>query len=259
MTEDQGFVLVVDDEEDNREVLGRRLQRQGFRVAYAKGGKEALVAIGAQSFDVVLLDIMMPDVDGKSVLKIARRTYSSTQLPIIMATARHGGESVIESLELGANDYVTKPLDFPVVLARVRAAVGRKRAEDGMKRLRRQMEGILNAVPEAICSLDTAGLCTFCNVGLADLCGVEVEDLVGRPVHDVLHPGAACQAATCPLLEVLRDEQSHQGEARLWDRPVVWEAIPLRELDAVTGAVLILRLAGVPVPAKGERVASDRG
>jgi PAS domain S-box-containing protein len=192
---------------------------------------------------------MMPDVDGTSVLKIARRTYSSTQLPIIMATARHGTESVVEALELGANDYVTKPLDFPIVLARVKAAVGRKKAEDGMKRVSRQLEGILRNTADGVYGLDVEGRCTFVNPAAAALCGYDADDLHGHVLHDYLHPhrmdGTPCPGQ-CPLQEVLADGQIHEGREVLWHRRgdsvlVQYVASPIRELDSMVGAVVTLR------------------
>ena len=129
VTSDQGFLLVVDDHETNRDLLCRRLGRSGFTTLAADGGEQALEQMRKHPFDVVLLDVMMPDIDGLTVLQTIRKTHSATELPIIMLTANSQSEDIVEALDLGANDYVTKPIDFPVVLARVRAQVSRKRAE----------------------------------------------------------------------------------------------------------------------------------
>jgi sigma-B regulation protein RsbU (phosphoserine phosphatase) len=121
-------LLVVDDEELNREGLARRLQKHGYAVTAAASGREAIEVLGGRRFDLVLLDIMMPGMTGLEVLKFLRRVDSRIDLPIVMVTAKGESEDVIEALELGANDYVTKPLDFPVVLARIRAQLSLKRA-----------------------------------------------------------------------------------------------------------------------------------
>jgi DNA-binding response OmpR family regulator len=121
MTPSDHTLLVVDDEEMNRDVLSRRLERKGYQVVVAEGGREALDAVAAGSIDLVLLDIMMPGVDGLEVLQTLRRRHTQAELPVIMATAKGESEDVVRALELGANDYVVKPLDFPVVLARVQA------------------------------------------------------------------------------------------------------------------------------------------
>jgi sigma-B regulation protein RsbU (phosphoserine phosphatase) len=121
-------LLIVDDEELSREGLARRLQRQGYGVTTARSGREALELLGTGRFDLVLLDVMMPGMNGLEVLKLLRRVDSLIDLPIIMVTARGDSSDVVEALELGANDYLTKPLDFPVVLARIRTQLTLKRA-----------------------------------------------------------------------------------------------------------------------------------
>jgi CheY-like chemotaxis protein len=114
-------ILVVDDLPANRDFLSRRLERSGFRVLCAGGGREALEVVRRGAADLVLLDIMMPDMSGLDVLRAVRLDRSASALPVIMVTARTESEDVVEALSLGANDYVTKPVDYPVALARIRA------------------------------------------------------------------------------------------------------------------------------------------
>ena len=123
-------VLVVDDVADNRDILVRRLARRGFDAIEASGGRQALELIAEQSFDVILLDIMMPDMSGNDVLREIRRTHSDIESPVIMVSAKSQSEDVVESLSFGANDYVTKPIDFNVALARIANQVARKHAND---------------------------------------------------------------------------------------------------------------------------------
>jgi sigma-B regulation protein RsbU (phosphoserine phosphatase) len=134
-------LLIVDDEELNREGLARRLQKHDYDIALAKNGREAIELLGVRPFDLVLLDIMMPGMNGLEVLKFLRRVDSLIDLPIIMVTAKGESEDVVEAFELGANDYVTKPLDFPVVLARIRTQLALRRAVSQVKVL----EGKLDA------------------------------------------------------------------------------------------------------------------
>ncbi len=133
MNHSNGRLLIVDDNETNIELLCRRLERQGYTTAAATGGEQALALVKAEAFDVVLLDIMMPDIDGLTVLKTLRQTYSASELPVIMATAKSDSEDIVMALSLGANDYITKPIDFPVVLARLRAQLSRKQAEAALR------------------------------------------------------------------------------------------------------------------------------
>ena len=132
-------VLVVDDDEANRESLSRRLRRRGYDVDVAVDGPSALAAVEAGDFDLILLDVMMPGISGLEVLTRLRRTRPPTDLPVIMATARDASEDVVEALNLGANDYVTKPLDFPVVLARTATQVELRRRIREVESLRQDL------------------------------------------------------------------------------------------------------------------------
>ena len=140
MTVSQGSLLVVDDDAMNRDMLSRRLARQGYTVAVAEDGEQALKMIEGQKFDLMLLDIMMPGVSGLQVLDILRPRYSMADLPVIMATAKDESSDIVEALKRGANDYVTKPLDFPVVLARTESQLALKRAREEIHRLAARLE-----------------------------------------------------------------------------------------------------------------------
>src|SRR5205823_5184145 len=140
MNTEPAALLIVDDEELNREGLGRRLRRDGYAVTLAKSGREAIELLGGRRFDLVLLDIMMPGMNGLEVLKFLRRVDSLIQLPIIMVTAKGESEDVVEALELGANDYVTKPLDFKVVLARIRTQLALQRAIGRVTELEQKLD-----------------------------------------------------------------------------------------------------------------------
>ncbi|MEP7284394.1 MAG: HAMP domain-containing sensor histidine kinase [Chloroflexota bacterium] len=117
---DQGHLLVVDDNEMNRDMLSRRLKREGFTVVVAEDGHQALQLLKQHKFDLIVLDIMMPGLSGFDMLPMIRSEYTLAELPVIMATAKDGSADIVEALRLGANDYVTKPINFPVLVARVR-------------------------------------------------------------------------------------------------------------------------------------------
>jgi diguanylate cyclase (GGDEF)-like protein/PAS domain S-box-containing protein len=129
----QGSVLVVDDSEANRDALSRRLVRQGFLVDVAPGGDEALTLAGSRAFDIVLLDVEMPGMSGLEVLARLRETRSQTELPVIMVTARTQGADIVEAFRRGANDYVTKPIDFQVAVARIRTHLSHKWAVEDLR------------------------------------------------------------------------------------------------------------------------------
>ena len=135
-----GRLLLVDDESSNRELLRRWLARSGYEVSEAAGGRAALQMIEEQTFDLVLLDVMMPDLDGLETLEAIRRTRSVTELPVIMATALAGSDDTITALERGANDYVTKPFDRGVVAARIHTQLALRAAAREIETLARQLE-----------------------------------------------------------------------------------------------------------------------
>jgi CheY-like chemotaxis protein len=121
MEAERQTVLVVDDVVENREILGRRLDKRGYRILLAEDGPRALTLVEADRPDLILLDIMMPGMSGMEVLERVRQRWSRFELPVIMVTGKDDSGSVVEALQLGANDYVVKPVDFPVLLARVQA------------------------------------------------------------------------------------------------------------------------------------------
>ncbi len=127
-------VLVVDDVEANRSVLCRRLSRLGYVVSAAEGGMSALAMIEAESPDIVLLDYMMPDMNGIDVLRDLRANGRYADLPVVMLTARAEAGTVVASLEAGADDYVSKPIDFDVLAARIEAQLQRRRHANHLKR-----------------------------------------------------------------------------------------------------------------------------
>ena len=117
-------ILAVDDDENILNLEKTILEQKGFHVVGAQGGAEALKLLGEQSFDLVLLDVMMPEVDGFEVCQRMRRDGDTT--PVLMLTARNQPDDVVYGLKLGADDYVTKPFDLAELLARVEGLLRRQ-------------------------------------------------------------------------------------------------------------------------------------
>ncbi len=136
----EGLILVVDDNEMNRDLLSRRLHKRGYTVRTAEDGHRALTMLDGEQYDLVLLDIMMPGIDGYEVLRRIRERAGPMELPVIMATAKDESADIVHALELGANDYVVKPFDFPVVLARVRTQVALRRSQVALARAHDRMK-----------------------------------------------------------------------------------------------------------------------
>lgn len=127
-------ILVVDDVEANRSVVCRRLAKVGYKVLAADCGANALAIIETERPDLVLLDYMMPGMNGLEVLSELRTSGPFIDLPVIMLTARTETETVVASLEGGADDYVSKPIDFDVLQARIEAQLAKRRQASALKR-----------------------------------------------------------------------------------------------------------------------------
>jgi diguanylate cyclase (GGDEF)-like protein/PAS domain S-box-containing protein len=122
-------VLVVDDEEVNRDLLLRRLERRGCAVVAAEDGQAALDALKTNQFDLILLDVMLPGIDGIEVLRQIRADVNHRDVPVVMVSAKDDSQGIVAALNLGANDYITKPVDFPVVVARIQTHLSHRRAK----------------------------------------------------------------------------------------------------------------------------------
>jgi DNA-binding response OmpR family regulator len=123
-------ILVVDDLEDNRAVLERRLRRQGHTVVSATGGHAALDLMGRERFDLVLLDVLMPDLDGLAVLERLKANPATRDIPVIMISALDDVASVVRCIERGAEDHLSKPFDPVLLHARIGACLEKKRLRD---------------------------------------------------------------------------------------------------------------------------------
>jgi len=133
-------LLIVDDNEMNRDLLMRRLDNMGFQLSFSVNGKEALDMLREHSFDLVLLDIMMPVMDGYETLKHMQEDAAMRRVPVIVITALDDVESAVRCIEKGAVDYLTKPFNPVLLKARVGACLERKHLDDQGERYRIQIE-----------------------------------------------------------------------------------------------------------------------
>ena len=119
-------ILIVEDDEDIQQLLGYNLIRAGFHVEYGDSGEQALEKIKIQRPDLILLDLMLPGMDGKELCRIIRSDSQLTDLPIIMLTAKGEESDIITGLDIGADDYITKPFSPKILISRVKAVLRRK-------------------------------------------------------------------------------------------------------------------------------------
>lgn len=121
-------ILVVEDERDIQEMITYNLRREGYHVREATSGESALASIKSQQPDLVLLDLMLPGLDGLEICRRLKKDPRTEHIPIIMLTARGDETDVVTGLELGADDYITKPFSPKVLAARLRSVLRRKRS-----------------------------------------------------------------------------------------------------------------------------------
>ncbi len=181
-----GTILVVDDNEDNRLIAATNLEMAGYTVLTAEAGAPALETLAVSPVDLVLLDIMMPGIDGYEVCRRIRANQALRTVKVLMLTAKAGTRDVVDGFEAGADDYVTKPFEIDELLSRVRNLVGLKQAEQELRRINADLEGeverralelarsearyrtIVNTVPTSIMLLDAQGRIEAINAWHAD-------------------------------------------------------------------------------------------
>jgi len=146
---ESGSVLVVEDDPINREILERHLTRQGYQVLMAKGGRQALDMLAAARVDVVLLDIVMPEMDGYETLGRLRSDPELADIPVIVLSALEDLESVVRCIEIGAEDYIQKPFNPVLLNARLGGAISRKRLRD------REVRALQNRVFQRMAQRET--------------------------------------------------------------------------------------------------------
>jgi DNA-binding response OmpR family regulator len=130
-------ILVVDDEPDALEVIGFKLKEAGFTPVFATDGGKAIAAVRQERPELIVLDVMLPEIDGMEVCKLLRRDPTTAAIPIIMLTAKAGEMDRVLGLELGADDYVTKPFSPRELMLRIKKLLARvKSSEDPLSRLR---------------------------------------------------------------------------------------------------------------------------
>ncbi|MBT7951094.1 MAG: PAS domain S-box protein [Gammaproteobacteria bacterium] len=219
-------ILVVDDDSTVRMIVQQFLKNAGFTVTVATSGEEAFQCLEKKVFDLMLLDILMPDVTGFDVLEKIRQKYSKLELLVIMVTMKEESADMLKAFSLGANDYVVKPIDFTVLRARIEMHLSlqraetelrntrnvleqrveertaellatnkalvveineRKNVENSLKAAERKASLVLQSAGEGIYGLDIEGNTTFINPAGEKMLGWEVDDLLGKPMHDLLH------------------------------------------------------------------------
>jgi DNA-binding response OmpR family regulator len=172
----------VDDNAINRELLVEELTHRGFMVLAVEGGAEALELLGRVPVDLVLLDVMMPVVDGLTVLRRLREKHSGLELPVIMTTARADRRDIVEALGLGANDYITKPIDLPVLLARIKTQLALVNASRELRTAQQKILELTAAASDAHHDVDAWSRATASEI--SDILDAHVEVRLGAQIDE---------------------------------------------------------------------------
>ena len=139
------LILIVDDTPENIQLLGDILAKEGFRLSVATGGQQALSIAAKKLPDIILLDIMMPDIDGFEVCELLKRNAETAHIPIMFLSAKTATEDKVRGFQLGGSDYITKPFEVAEVLARVRTHLKLKFAMESIHRYNHDLENMLEA------------------------------------------------------------------------------------------------------------------
>ena len=132
-------ILIVDDHEDNIELLRARLAARGYRIDTAMDGEQALACVAREAPDLILLDVMMPRIDGFEVVRRLKADRNLPFIPIILQTALDSTEHKVEGLDAGADDYITKPINFAELEARVKSMLRIKALQDALEEREREL------------------------------------------------------------------------------------------------------------------------
>ena len=140
MNQSQGHILVVDDDQQSLITLVHNLEQQGYTISLAEDGKQALEMIEAESYDLVLLDILMPVMDGYQVLEYMKNSGTLRDIPVIIISAVDEMDSIIRCIRMGAEDYLPKPFNPVLLKARIGASLEKKRLRDQEQAYLRQLQ-----------------------------------------------------------------------------------------------------------------------
>ena len=261
---------MVDDRPTSRAVVKGVLNSSAYVVEEADSGSLALQLIDAESYDLVILDIVMPDMDGLEVLQRIRSQYLESELPVIMATVKHRSDDMVLALRCGANDYVTKPIDFPLLFTRIETRIAAKRSADAREaELLRVRDVLKHEVSERIQAekatlareeqfrdfaevsadwfweLDAKLRYTYVSERFETICGWRIAQVIGRTRRQIFGDRAQDEQTWEGHFQDLEQHRAFEGFEYLWARP-----------DQTT---CMLRISGKPIFNAGGTFMGYRG
>jgi len=159
-------ILIVDDVSRNIQILGSILRAEGYSLAFATSGPQALEIAGSQHFDLILLDVMMPEMTGFEVCQKLRESPLESQVPVIFLTAKTEVEDIVQGFEAGAVDYVTKPFNPPELLARVSNQLRLRKSEEQLRQQNAELKKLNDELQQSLQRIKTLEgmlpICMYC-------------------------------------------------------------------------------------------------
>ena len=239
-------ILVVDDNELNRDALSCLLRLHQYEVEGAAEGQEALSLINTRCFDLVVLDIEMPGLNGLEVLTQIRATRNQTDLPVIMLTARSHGPDIVEAFNLGANDYLTKPIDCPVALARISTHLSHKRVVESLRESQERYTLAVNGANDGLWDWNLATNEVYWSPRWKAMLGYEDSEIGIRPDEwlDRLHQDDWTSVRQAIAEHIARGTGHYESQHRLRHRDGSYRWVLCRAAAIRDEAGVATRFAG---------------
>jgi PAS domain S-box-containing protein len=239
-----GTILVVDDNETNCDLLKRQLERQGYTVTTTTKGQQALSLLAVQSFDLILLDIIMPGMSGFEVLQQLKTHQQWRQIPVLMISALDEIDSAARCIEMGAEDYLSKPFKPVLLRAKITTCLEKKRLrEQQVLHLAQRLIAEATPVPVLISRLED-GVILYANTTASSTFGLPVEELLSRQVQDFYFNPSDRQE----LVEVLSRAESIQSrelQCKRADGTPFWVTASLQPLTFNGEATVLSALCDI--------------
>jgi len=243
-------ILIVDDDEVLRLLLRQFLEGEGYQVTEAPDGVDALGKLSSSQYDLVIMDIAMPGIDGLSVCEHLKSTMSNPP-PVLMITALEDEESVDRSFSAGAVDLIRKPILWPVLRNRIRYVINAYHARLEVEEVTRNYEMILESAANGICGVDEEQNISFVNPAALYMLGFEQDEVIGRSYREIFKaskPGTNdFNVDCCPFFQEPSEKKFfHYDELRLLRKDstsflVDCRSTPIMEGNSITGAVLVFQ------------------
>jgi len=238
--EKQFRILVIDDEHINLEVILGQLSGQSYQLSFAYSGPEALQLLTGNSFDLILLDVMMPEMSGYEVCQEIRKKYSTEELPIIMVTAKNQVSDLVKGFQTGANDYLTKPFVKEELLARINLHLTLKDAVGALIESERKFRSIYDQALEGIFQITPSGHISG-NPAMATILGYDSPEDLSNSIHKTAKQLFVDKKQREALLSNLDSKGTlRQVEARLRrkDGSLIWVFAQINTIMGCNGELL---------------------